>query len=178
MTEKWLRWPRPRHKAPSPSSPPASTRRPATAQALYASLVKEALSPAFRDLGFKGSGGRYSLPCPDCWALLAIQRSTYSTSTEVRFTINLLVLNKATWAQHQQAQPHLPKHPTASTFYGTWAPQTRIGQLVPGEGDKWWKLSSERHLKPIADEVVHDVREYALPWMHHQLLNQHCRTES
>lgn len=140
-----------------------------TAQALYATLVKDLLSPAFRELGFKGSGGQYSLPCPTCWALLALQRSTYSTSAEVRFTINRLVVNKTTWKQQRQEQRHLPDFPKVSTFYGTWVPQARIGHLTPDGRDRWWRLSSKRDLNPIADEVIHDVREYARPWMRQQL---------
>src|SRR4051794_16817434 len=42
----------------------AATAGPGTtAQLQYASVVKEHISPALRELGFRGSGGRYDLPC-------------------------------------------------------------------------------------------------------------------
>lgn len=152
-----------RRSDPPPPPPPPMKKR--TAQDLYATLVKDLLSPAFRDLGFKGSSGRYSLPIPDHWALLGLQRSTYSTSAEVRFTINLLVVSKASWELQRQESPYLPQRPSASMHYSVETPQRRIGQLRPDGQDKWWGLSSRRQLEVVAAEVIHDVREYALPWM-------------
>jgi hypothetical protein len=87
MDDKWLRW-RTRRKTPANAVE-------VSAQALYDALVKDTLSPAFRALGFKGSGGRYSMPGSDCWALLGLQKSAYSDAAEVQFTINLLVVNKS-----------------------------------------------------------------------------------
>jgi hypothetical protein len=153
MTSKWFQ------RKPPP--PPTKL----SAQDLYAMLVKDILSPAFRDLGFRGSSGRYSLPIPDHWALLGLQRSTYSTSAEVRFTVNLLVVSKAAWELQQQERPHLPEQPNASVLYGIETPQRRLGQLRPDGHDKWWRLSSRRQLEVVAREVIHDVREYALPGM-------------
>jgi hypothetical protein len=54
------------------------------AQETYADLVKGQISPELRVLGFKGSGGRYSLPSSTCWALLSFQKSAYSDATEVQ----------------------------------------------------------------------------------------------
>jgi hypothetical protein len=52
MDDEWLQW-------------RLRTRTPASAvdvpvQVVYDAMVKEVLSPGFRELGLKGSGGRYS----------------------------------------------------------------------------------------------------------------------
>ena len=69
----------------------------ATTQENYAALVKDRLSPAFRELGLRGSGGRYELPLRvPGWALPDLQRSAYSDKAEIRFTVNLLVVSQVT----------------------------------------------------------------------------------
>ncbi len=140
-----------------------------TAQATYAALVKDSLGPALRGLGFKGSGGRYSMPCSGCWALLSLQKSAYSEPAEVQFTVNLLVVNKSAWDAARQERPHLPERPAATTFFGEPTSQVRIGHLAPGGADKWWSVCSEGDMKTVCDDVLHDVGGYALPWLRRQM---------
>ncbi|GAB3927919.1 hypothetical protein GCM10029976_024830 [Kribbella albertanoniae] len=145
-------------------------RAPAVpAQALYATLVKETLSPALRAAGFKGSAGKYSLPSSDCWALLGFQKASGSTAAEVRFTINLQVVNKSAWTAARHERPHLPERPAASICYGKPTSWVRIGNLTPERADKWWCLSARTDLAELGKDVVHDITEYALPWFRHQL---------
>lgn len=46
-----------------------------TAQDVYKRLINDSLSPAFRERGFSGSAGRYSLNSKTHWALLGFQKS-------------------------------------------------------------------------------------------------------
>ena len=65
-----------------------------TAQEAFVKMMKEEIAPALRRLGFKGSGQRYELPSPTHWALLGFQKSAYSDSPEVRFTVNVTIAGR------------------------------------------------------------------------------------
>ncbi|GAB3892606.1 DUF4304 domain-containing protein [Kibdelosporangium lantanae] len=145
-----------------------------TAQTIYARLVKDTLSPALREVGFKGSGGRYSLPWAECWAQLAFQKSAYSDAAEVRSTLNLQVVNKSDWTAARADRPHLPVRPAPSTFYGDPAVQVRIGQLTADSADKWWRINSDVDVAAVATDVIHDVREHAMPWFDQQMRERRC----
>jgi Domain of unknown function (DUF4304) len=111
---KWLRW-RTRKRV-------SASAVGVAAQAMYHHLVKESLGPALRELGFKGSGGRYSLPCAHCWAQLSLQKSAYSDAVEVQFTANLQVVNTSDWAEARSERPHLPERPAPGMFAAATSP--------------------------------------------------------
>jgi len=140
-----------------------------TAQAMYAALVKDVLSPGFRELGLKGSGGRYALASPGVWALMSLQKSAYSDATEIRFTVNLLAANKEAWDAARAERPYLPERPAAGVVYGEPTAWARIGTVTPERADKWWRIHAGVDQAVVAAEVLHDVREFALPWLREQL---------
>jgi hypothetical protein len=140
-----------------------------TAQAMYAALVKDVLSPGFRDLGLKGSGGRYALAAPGFWALMSLQKSVYSDATAIQFTVNLLAANMEAWDAARAERPYLPQRPAAGVVYGEPTAWTRIGTLTPEGADKWWRIHAEVDQAEVTAEVLHDVREFALPWLREQV---------
>lgn len=151
-------------------------RQPASAQTLFTAFVRDLLSPALRELGFAGSNGDYSLRSDRCWALLSLQKSVSSTAAEVRFTVNLTVIDKAAWAEARAAWPHLPERPSSANLsYGIGAPAERLGPLAPEATDKWWNLARDARSKSIADEVVAMIGRYGLPWLHDQMARQDSR---
>jgi hypothetical protein len=158
----WLKWRTRRRRQ-------ASEIDGTTAQTIYDGLVKDALSPRLRALGFKGSGGRYELPSSECWALASFQKSTYSDAAEVQFTLNLLVVKKAAWASAGVDRPNLPERPSAGVLYGAPALQSRIGSLTPDASDKWWRVYDGMDGEALAADVLHDVTMYALPWLRDRL---------
>jgi hypothetical protein len=66
-------------------------------------------------------------------------------------------------------RPHLPKRPTASTFWGAPVWQHRIGRLLPDDGDLWWTVSSGQRTDELADAVLWAVDDFVLPAMHKQI---------
>jgi hypothetical protein len=166
MDEPWLRW-RTRRRV-------SASETVVTAQVMYQRLVRERLSPGFRGLGFIGSSGRYALRCDGCWVLLALQKSAYSDAAEVQFTANLLVANKVQWASAREERAHLPERPSAGIGYGVPVAQARIGQLLPGGDDKWWRVYAGVDLAAVAADVLNDTEQYALPWLAAQMAEQHC----
>jgi hypothetical protein len=133
--------------------------------------MKEVLSPALRDVGLRGSNGRFELPSTTHWAELGFQKSIYNRDDEVRFTVNLSAIRRDEWDAQAASKPHLGKRPTPSIHYGTWANQIRIGSLTPAGEDKWWRLVRGVDVAAIAADVVADLLTYGVPW-----LRQHANT--
>jgi hypothetical protein len=100
---------------------------------------------------------------------MGLQKSAYSNGNEVQFTANVLVASKSVWAQMRAQQSHLPDRPTPTTFYGHGVSQRRIGELLPGEADTWWRVYDGVDLEAVADEVVTSIKTHVLPWMREQL---------
>lgn len=161
MDSEWREW-RLRPKTPGSAVE-------VTAQAMYAALVKDVLSPGFRDLGLKGSGGRYALASPGFWALMSLQKSAYSDAIEIQFTVNLLAVNREAWEAARAERPHLPERPAAGVLYGEPTAWERIGRLTPDRADKWWRIDDGVDKAEVAADVLHDVRQFALPWLREQL---------
>lgn len=136
------------------------------AQDAYRRMLRDHLSPALRTLGFKGSGGRYELPSETHWLLLGFQKSAFSDSEAVRFTVNCKVVDKAAWASHVARETWLPKKPTPSDFTGGPEWLARLGELMQEvEEDKWWVLSAEQDPSCVASEVADAIRTAAMPAM-------------
>jgi Domain of unknown function (DUF4304) len=94
-------------------------------------MLKTQLAPGLRELGFKGSGRSYELPCPDHWAMLGLQGSKWNDSSEVLFTINLLVVSRSLWERERAQDSYLGAKPKPNYMHGTFAWWQRIGSLMP-----------------------------------------------
>jgi hypothetical protein len=161
MDDEWLQW-------------RLRTRTPASGvdvpvQVVHDAIVKEVLSPGFRELGLKGSGGRYSWASPTCWALLSLQNSAYSDAVEIQFTANLLVANRLQWEAARAERSHLPQRPSAGTIYGEPAAHERVGRVQPDRADKWWRIYPGVDPAPVTTDVLQDVRDFAIPWLRQQV---------
>ena len=140
-----------------------------TAQETYNELLKSLIAPGLRAIGFKGSGQNYRLSSDDSWAMLGFQKSTSSDATHVRFTANVLVVSRSGWDAARAESPHLPERPTATTYWGTYVWQKRIGELLPGGEDMWWDVEAGDDAAELADAIVWAVRDYVLPAMRRRM---------
>jgi Domain of unknown function (DUF4304) len=127
------------------------------------------VAPGLRAIGFKGSGQNYRLPSDDHWAMLGFQKSTSSDPTHVRFTANVVVVSRSSWDAVRAESPHLPERPTATTYWGTYVWQKRIGELLPDGEDMWWDVEAGADEAELADAIVWAVRDYVLPAMRRQM---------
>ena len=133
-----------------------------TAQDRFRELIRNHLGPAFRALGFKGSGQDFVLPDDRHWTLLGIQRSRWSDSTDLEFTIQLTVADKKTW-DRLRAEHRYPERPYSTRFYGPKIWQTRLGELMPQSGDQWWHVRPDSDVGALGAEVASAVELYGLP---------------
>ena len=134
-------------------------------QDVYAGMVKTAFAPALRAAGLRGSNGRFELPSEIYWAQLGFQKSAYSGADEVRFTVNLSVIDRAEWDRQTTARPYMGKQPKPTFHYGSWADQARIGELTPAGADKWWRIVRGADVKPVQADALTDLLTYAVPWL-------------
>jgi hypothetical protein len=141
----------------------------ATAQQVFATMMKDTVAPALRQLGFTGSGQVFSLPSPNHFARIGFQKSTYSTSDQVRVTANISVIPVAVWERERADSPALPRTPAPSVFYGAFAWQKRIGDLLPSGEDTWWIIDRRTDPQTVAADIVESIRDHALPAMRRQL---------
>lgn len=136
-----------------------------TAHQIYDELMKTTFAPALRGAGLRGSGGRFQLPSEDYWVQLGFQKSAFSDSAELKFTMNLSLISREVWAEHASRQPPLGKKPKPSTFYGSWAEQVRIGALTPSGEDLWWWLKQGEDPGPASEQVLSILLGLAVPWL-------------
>ena len=136
-----------------------------TAQELYTTLINEQISPFMREQGLTGSQGRYAIASETHWALIAFQKSAYSDRTDIRFTINLLVVGRDFWDARRSVDPRLPLRPTAGVFYGSAFSQSRIGSLLPDGEDRWWRVHDHAAVHEVAGDVCNALARFGIPWM-------------
>jgi hypothetical protein len=116
-----------------------------------------------RSAGLKGSAGNYRLPSPAYFALVGFQRSTWSTASAIEFTVNLKAVSSEAWRLARAEKTWLPENPTANSRYPVTEWSERIGILMPGGQDHWWRLRPGQPLEALAVNVVGAIKDYGLP---------------
>jgi hypothetical protein len=133
-------------------------------------MIRDIVGPEFRRLGLKGSGRNWEFPSATHWVVLGFQGSQSNGKASGRYTINMTVCERAAWAKARGENPALPPKPRSGVFnQGPFCWTRRIGQLLPGQKDKWWVLTASQPSDLIAVEIVEAVERFALPAILHRL---------
>ena len=116
-----------------------------TAQELFKHVMRDHITPALRDLGFRGSWSR-SLwyQDGDYVGTLWTQKSVHSTKDHVNFTIHLSA-----------------GHGPTSDVYWT----RNLLHLIPGNRDPWWTVHATDSAEPAAARFLAAFRRYGWPAM-------------
>ena len=139
-------------------------------QEIFSAFLKEKVAPNLRSAGLNGSGQNYYIKSDSHWALIGFQKSTSSSSLEVKFTINLYVVSKKEWEAGREESSYFPEKPTANISWRIgW--NKRIGYLISGNSDFWWSLTEKADLNKISQHVVESITEKAIPAMRAQMQN-------
>jgi len=139
-----------------------------TAQDTFKAMLRLAIAPGLRALGFKGSGQVYEPPDEQYWSLLGFQRSVASDRHEARFTINLSVAEKAGWAEARREHSYYPVKPNPNIHCGfEWYEAHR--QPAAGAQGPLVRLSEKDWPDHLLEEVLDAIRTYALPAMRAQM---------
>jgi uncharacterized protein DUF4304 len=141
----------------------------------FATMLRERVAPALREMGFRGSAQNYALPSETHWALLGFQRSMHSDRNTLRFTLNMTVVRRDAWANAYAERAWIGRQPSALVSYaprdgvsGYW--HVRVGSLLPQRRDHWWDLDAEGETDKTATEVVAAIRDYVLPAMREHMV--------
>jgi hypothetical protein len=145
-----------------------SMRAP-TAQEAFKEMLRSAIAPALRALGFKGSGQTFELADERFWAFLGFQKSLSSDRSVVKFTVNLCVIDKAQYSKAREEASYLPAKPTPNVRGGPgwWE---RIGEVLPQRHDLWWMLREGDPTVALAKQVVLAIEAHGLPAMRARML--------
>ena len=131
-------------------------------QDAFKELLKDHFAPMMRKLGFKGSGQKYSYPADDYFIQIGIQKSQYSDSERISFTLNIQIIGKEEWNEVRKTRDFYPEKPSANTFYGV-GKNERIGLMTPQNLDKWWDYGLDAKELSILDEIRVMIETYVLP---------------
>jgi hypothetical protein len=160
---------------------------PENAQETFARLLKQTVAPALREAGLQGSGRSYLLPDNDWWVQIGFQKSSYSDSTIVKFTVNLKATSKREWDERRRDRSYLKDTPPEGVFKADWDRQRlerspvpikpsanteigiRLGQVIPGVGrDRWWEVLAGDS-DAVMVEVVDAIKRYGIPALHDRM---------
>jgi hypothetical protein len=128
---------------------------------LFQRLLKE-LRPTLAKEGFRRKSQNFVAESLENWGIINLQKSLYSATEQKSFTINLAIAAKRILRFHGEptAQPPI--------YYAShW--NIRIGDLIPGNLDRWWALSDEQSYGVIAHEVTKYIVELAIPIIRNHL---------
>jgi hypothetical protein len=118
-----------------------------TIQSVFHSMMRDGFAPAMRQLGFKGSSGRFRFTSGDWDARVELQKSVWNTQSEVEFTFNLSIIHSPTVA--------------AGRIGGIWS--NRLGMLTHAGFDYWWRLDADTSVQVLSSEIIGGVRDFGLP---------------
>lgn len=112
-------------------------------------LVIERIASKLSEDGFRRRGRSLILTKGRRKGILEFQKSTKSTSYQIVFTINILVMYKEL-SDHFQAQ-------------GGAHFSERIGAYLPGRPDKWWLIDDDVDVEVLCDELNGLIEAVVLP---------------
>lgn len=127
----------------------------ATPDRRFQRLLKD-LRPVFAEHQFLRQGQNFVIESPECWGVVNFQRSLYSVPGETSFTVNAGVASKKILSFCGEPANKAPRH-----YCCHW--ESRIGQLIPGNLDRWWTLSDERSHENITPELKDRIVRLVIP---------------
>lgn len=122
-------------------------------------VLKESLTPFLKRKGFKKKGPNFHRKYDYRIEVINVQASKWNEGDKGQFTVNLGVYFPRV-ATIVEAVPFkgLPKE------YDCTA-RKRIGHLMPGGCDHWWKIDPSVSLEHLAADLTEKVEGYGLPWL-------------
>lgn len=115
------------------------------------------LNRFLRPQGFRSSGQRYGRETEQCWQVVGLQKSRWSDTGEVRFTVNFGVTSKALMDFRGQDASKMPLDWVCPIRW-------RIGEL--GEkGDLWWSSNEGDDFRGALAAISTHLTETDVPFL-------------
>jgi hypothetical protein len=133
------------------------------AQKTLDDVIARALVPALKPRGYRKAGRTFRRTAERCVQVVNVQSSVGSTAEIVRFTLNLGVYFpevNTVGASLYRTSPG-PAGPDESECHL----RTRIGALLPGNGDHWWEVAANANVDAVVATIDLAIRDHGLPWL-------------
>ena len=122
-------------------------------------IISKKLAPFLRDAGFKRKGRTFHRMHDDRIDVVNVQGSKWNSADTGEITINLGVY-----------------YPEVAKLYDPWAPnglpqeyhctaRERLGVLMTGGKDRWWKVNPRTDDEALSNELVAAMADYGLIWL-------------
>jgi hypothetical protein len=121
-------------------------------------LVSESIAPLLKSKGFKRRKLAFSRPFENGFDVFLVQKSSWNSRDDARFTINLGVY----WTE---AQKILGRVTTGFPFSDkSCVVFRRIGDIMIPRKDRWWIVSKTYPVEEIRGDVMFKIEFVTLPW--------------
>lgn len=130
------------------------------AQELFEEMVSGFVWPGLKQLGFKRRRGNFHRPVGANWEVINLQRSYWSETGHVAFTVNLGV---AWECVRETVRGSEWKAGTRPSVYDCHFHE-RLGFLFAGR-DVWWDINAGTDVAVLAEAVAQAIERYGLPWL-------------
>src|SRR4051794_13864879 len=126
-----------------------------SANLLFGQLLQD-LRHRLATEGFRRKSQNFVIATSECWGIINFQKNLHSSSGEKRFTVNLAIAAKRILRFHGEPEDKPPLY-----YASHW--QIRIGELIPGQTDRWWTLTDEASYAQVFPEVEELIASHAVP---------------
>lgn len=120
--------------------------------------VLKAINASLRAHDFKRIGQSFSRQSVDCWQVISVQKSVYSSAEEKSFTINFGICPKAILEFSRRDTQKAP-------IYYTCPMRFRINRFIEGCNDKWWLVSDAASADAAIADVTSILKMKAIPFL-------------
>lgn len=120
-------------------------------------LLRTAVTPLLRKVGFRKVGLYYFRQRSGNWELVQFQKSWSNTVDETRFTVNCGIVSTRLARFLLGADLKMP------TPEYNWHYSQRLGFLMAGGQDKWWTIDASVPKESLGSEVSELIIDLAIP---------------
>lgn len=119
-------------------------------------LIRAALVPLLEPMGFRHHGLHFVRRAGEVLEVIELQPSIYGARCTVNFGLDLSFLEPlAPWIPRPSIGPH-------AQDCLRWI---RLGELLPGQEDRWWSFEDAEARCASGDEMAKLVAKHGLPWL-------------
>jgi hypothetical protein len=135
---------------------------PSTAESEFKRVLKD-VGSFLRPHRFRRSGQRFGRETEECWNVIGFQKSRYSDSSELRFTVNIGITSKTLMEFRGKDVSKMPVEWECPL-------RSRIGHLL-GQGDLWWSSRDADGLTEATATISVGLSEKVIPFLDHLQTN-------
>ncbi|MCS4224675.1 DUF4304 domain-containing protein [Sphingobacterium sp. BIGb0165] len=124
-------------------------------------IIKESFIEILKPLGFKKKANNFYLPLEKIGHIINIQKSSYSTKDDIRFTINVGIFSPEYWLAHFNYNNNdIPAFPTEPECLI----RKRIG-FMRGLSDTWYTVTTTTDVEELVAEMKYNISGFILPFL-------------